>query len=68
MRIASAAMELEALTKQCVCDSPDGESEEWKIGPCPHCGHKGFSRPYGMNPEIYECNKCKGTWHRGWKP
>jgi hypothetical protein len=31
MRIAQAAMELEDLTKRCVCDdAPDNEADEWK--------------------------------------
>ena len=29
---------------------------------CPHCGYEGYSVPYGMAPQLYECNKCKGTW------
>ena len=30
---------------------------------CPHCGHHESSRPYGMNQQVYECNKCGGIWN-----
>jgi hypothetical protein len=35
---------------------------------CPHCGYTGATKPYGMNPEIHECIKCKGTWWNEYKP
>jgi hypothetical protein len=34
---------------------------------CPHCGHIGSTNPYGMNQEIHECMKCKGTWWNEYK-
>jgi transposase-like protein len=55
--------ELERLIGIMVRSATKTADDSREITPCPHCGHDGWSRPYGMNPEIYECNKCAGTWH-----